>query len=141
MGHVLSEAQLPKGRLPSRLLLRDEADFMAGRARDELRGFKLEPGAATLAAHLVHVLHRDPPPLLFVHLYPAVHRGWRCRSFKVSPPAELREVTKIGGPFLHDRIRAFQGKARNTLVPVQRMSMPDSINSHATGSARGKWAS
>ena len=105
---------------------------MAGRAPDELREFQLEPCAATLTAHLVQALHCDRTPFLFVNFYPAVGGALRCREVRIGSSAALREVARIGGPFLHDQIprclvaeRQPPAAARNpkhTVVPVYRMS-------------------
>jgi hypothetical protein len=77
---------------------------MAGRALNELGEVKLEPRAATLAAHLVYVLRGDRTPLLFVDFDPAVGCGFRWCDSQVYSSAEPRKVSRVGGPFLHDQI-------------------------------------
>ena len=88
-----------------RAMLRgNEAELVAARALNELPEFKLEPGAATLAAHLVQLLHRDRTPLLFVDFYAAFGCTLRWHDAHIYSSAELREVARIAGPFLHGQI-------------------------------------
>jgi hypothetical protein len=80
----------------------DEAELLAGRALDELRQLKLEPRAATLAAHLVHVLRGDRTPLLFVDFYPADGCSFWWRDFQLYSSNEQWNVGRVGGAFLHN---------------------------------------
>jgi hypothetical protein len=91
-------------RSPATGLLRgNEVELMAGRAPNEPRKFKLEPGATTLAAHLVYVLDRNRTPLLFVNFYPVNGCDSRWRDLQTCSSAEQRELAWMSGPFLHDQ--------------------------------------
>src|SRR4029077_8309458 len=82
----------------------NEPELMAGRAFNELRQLKLEPRAATLAAHLIDVLRGDRTPLLLVDLDPADGRGFWWRNFQLYAADEQRSVGGLGSGFLHDQI-------------------------------------
>jgi len=82
----------------------NEPELLAGRALNELRELKLEPRAATLAAHLIDVLRGDRTPLLLVDLDPADGRGFRWRDFQLYASDEQRSVGGLGCGFLHDQI-------------------------------------
>src|SRR4029077_8132978 len=82
----------------------NEPELIAGRALNELRQLKLEPRAATLAAHLIDVLRGDRTPLLLVDLDPADGRGFRWRDFQLYAADEQRSVGGLGSGLLHDQI-------------------------------------
>jgi len=82
----------------------NEAELMAGRAVNELRELKLEPRAATLAAHFVNVLRGDRIPLLLVDFYSTDGCGFSWCNFPLYSSDEQRNVGGLGKAFLHDQI-------------------------------------
>jgi hypothetical protein len=74
---------------------------MTGGTLNELGEFNLEPGATTVAAHLVDVLRGDPSQFLFVNFYPAVRYGLRCRNAGAYLTAGMAEVASV--PLAHDQ--------------------------------------
>ena len=76
---------------------------MTARTLNELRDFKLEPGASAFAAHLVHALRGDRAQLLFMHLHPAVRFGLRRRNAGAYLSADRAKLVRAAGPLAHDQ--------------------------------------